>query len=88
MNALAATNQNFRHVAPLLGLDSKLKEDSVEFTIPKDDRTFVLSTAFCKAMTDDQMLVDSWYRFIPRKLGSIENKAIVTIQVFLEGLTT
>ncbi|KAK2648163.1 hypothetical protein Ddye_015652 [Dipteronia dyeriana] len=45
MNALAATNRNFRHAARILGLDSKLekslliplREIKVECTIPKDD---------------------------------------------------
>ncbi|KAL5070845.1 hypothetical protein RYX36_021732 [Vicia faba] len=47
MNALAATNRNFKLASRLLGLDSKLeksllipfREIKVECTIPKDDGT-------------------------------------------------
>ncbi|KVI04507.1 glutamate dehydrogenase 2 [Cynara cardunculus var. scolymus] len=54
MNALAATNRNFRHAARLLGLDSKLeksllipfREIKVECTIPKDDGTLVSYVGF------------------------------------------
>ncbi|KAI3697872.1 hypothetical protein L6452_30971 [Arctium lappa] len=54
MNALAATNQNFCHSAPLHGLDSKLektllipfREIKVECTILKDDGTFVSYVGF------------------------------------------
>ncbi|KAK8482531.1 hypothetical protein V6N13_032323 [Hibiscus sabdariffa] len=50
MNALVATNRNFRLASRLLGLDSKLeksllipfRETKVECTIPKDDGTLVL----------------------------------------------
>ncbi|TMX02160.1 hypothetical protein EJD97_022500 [Solanum chilense] len=54
MNALAATNRNFRQAARLLGLDSKLeksllipfREIKVECTIPKDDGTLVSYVGF------------------------------------------
>ncbi|XP_010269817.1 PREDICTED: glutamate dehydrogenase 2-like [Nelumbo nucifera] len=54
MNALAATNRNFRHAARILGLDSKLeksllipfREIKVECTIPKDDGTLVTYVGF------------------------------------------
>ncbi|CAL5364054.1 unnamed protein product [Camellia sinensis] len=54
MNALAATNRNFRHAARILGLDSKLeksllipfREIKVECTIPKDDGTLVSYIGF------------------------------------------
>ncbi|KAJ3707292.1 hypothetical protein LUZ61_010997 [Rhynchospora tenuis] len=54
MNALAATNRNFRHAAKLLGLDSKLeksllipfREIKVECTIPKDDGTLASYVGF------------------------------------------
>ncbi|GAB4857997.1 hypothetical protein Ancab_015901 [Ancistrocladus abbreviatus] len=54
MNALAATNRNFRHAARILGLDSKLersllipfREIKVECTIPKDDGTLVSYVGF------------------------------------------
>ncbi|KVI04513.1 Glutamate dehydrogenase [Cynara cardunculus var. scolymus] len=54
MNALTATNRNFRHAARLLGLDSRLeksllipfREIKVECTIPKDDGTLVSYVGF------------------------------------------
>lgn len=54
MNALAATNRNFRHAARILGLDSKLeksllipfREIKVECTIPKDDGTLASYIGF------------------------------------------
>ncbi|KAI7736989.1 hypothetical protein M8C21_005402 [Ambrosia artemisiifolia] len=54
MNALAATNRNFKLAARLLGLDSKLeksllipfREIKVECTIPKDDGTLVSYVGF------------------------------------------
>ncbi|XP_047322004.1 glutamate dehydrogenase A [Impatiens glandulifera] len=54
MNALAATNRNFRHAARILGLDSKLeksllipfREIKVECTIPKDDGSLVSYVGF------------------------------------------
>lgn len=54
MNALAATNRNFRLAARLLGLDSKLekslliplREIKVECTIPKDDGTLASYVGF------------------------------------------
>ncbi|KAF8044375.1 hypothetical protein BT93_A2385 [Corymbia citriodora subsp. variegata] len=54
MNALAATNRNFRHAARILGLDSKLersllipfREIKVECTIPKDDGSLVTYVGF------------------------------------------
>ncbi|KAG9158883.1 hypothetical protein Leryth_024681 [Lithospermum erythrorhizon] len=54
MNALAATNRNFRQAARILGLDSKLemsllipfREVKVECTIPKDDGTLVSYIGF------------------------------------------
>ncbi|KAF9625641.1 hypothetical protein IFM89_025126 [Coptis chinensis] len=54
MNALAATNRNFRHAARILGLDSKLeksllipfREIKVECTIPKDDGSLVSYIGF------------------------------------------
>nr|GMD83351.1 glutamate dehydrogenase B [Ipomoea batatas] len=54
MNALAATNRNFRLAARLLGLDSKLersllipfREIKVECTIPKDDGSLVSFVGF------------------------------------------
>ncbi|KAH0676509.1 hypothetical protein AABB24_009845 [Solanum stoloniferum] len=54
MNALAATNRNFRQAARILGLDSKLersllipfREIKVECTIPKDDGTLVSYVGF------------------------------------------
>ncbi|PIA31001.1 hypothetical protein AQUCO_05300081v1 [Aquilegia coerulea] len=54
MNALAATNRNFRHAARILGLDSKIeksllipfREIKVECTIPKDDGTLVSYIGF------------------------------------------
>ncbi|KAJ6374656.1 hypothetical protein OIU78_030199 [Salix suchowensis] len=54
MNALAATNRNFRHAARILGLDSKVeksllipfREIKVECTIPKDDGTLVSYVGF------------------------------------------
>ncbi|KAG7955617.1 hypothetical protein I3843_11G081900 [Carya illinoinensis] len=54
MNALVATNRNFRHAARLLGLDSKLeksllipiREIKVECTIPKDDGTLATYVGF------------------------------------------
>ncbi|CAN1765288.1 Glutamate dehydrogenase 1 [Linum perenne] len=54
MNALAATNRNFRLAARLLGLDSKLeksllipfREIKVECTIPKDDGTLASFVGF------------------------------------------
>ncbi|KAM1145666.1 hypothetical protein COP2_038769 [Malus domestica] len=54
MNALAATNRNFRHVARILGLDYKLeksplvpfREIKVECTIPKDNDTLVSYVGF------------------------------------------
>ncbi|KAG6418516.1 hypothetical protein SASPL_120720 [Salvia splendens] len=54
MNALAATNRNFRQAARILGLDSKLeksllipfREIKVECTIPKDDGTLVSYIGF------------------------------------------
>ncbi|KAJ9553754.1 hypothetical protein OSB04_017799 [Centaurea solstitialis] len=54
MNALAATNRNFRHAARLLGLDSKLeksllipfREIKVECTIPRDDGTLASYIGF------------------------------------------
>ncbi|KAJ7952592.1 Glutamate dehydrogenase [Quillaja saponaria] len=54
MNALTATNRNFRHAARILGLDSKLeksllipfREIKVECTIPKDDGTLVSYVGF------------------------------------------
>ncbi|KAG6425437.1 hypothetical protein SASPL_115872 [Salvia splendens] len=54
MNALAATNRNFRQAARILGLDSKIensllipfREIKVECTIPKDDGTLVSYIGF------------------------------------------
>ncbi|KAK9671659.1 hypothetical protein RND81_12G046000 [Saponaria officinalis] len=54
MNALAATNRNFKLAAQLLGLDSKLqksllipfREIKVECTIPKDDGTLASFVGF------------------------------------------
>ncbi|KDP39958.1 hypothetical protein JCGZ_03489 [Jatropha curcas] len=54
MNALAATNRNFRNAARILGLDSKLeksllipfREIKVECTIPKDDGSLVSYVGF------------------------------------------
>uniref|UniRef100_A0A0C9S373 Glutamate dehydrogenase n=1 Tax=Wollemia nobilis TaxID=56998 RepID=A0A0C9S373_9CONI len=54
MNALAATNRNFKQAARILGLDSKLersllipfREVKVECTIPKDDGTLVSYVGF------------------------------------------
>ncbi|ERM93524.1 hypothetical protein AMTRI_Chr03g55640 [Amborella trichopoda] len=54
MNALAATNRNFKLASRLLGLDSKLeksllipfREIKVECTIPKDDGTLVSYVGF------------------------------------------
>ncbi|CAN6712433.1 unnamed protein product [Malus baccata var. baccata] len=54
MNALAATNRNFRHAARILGLDYKLeksplvpfREIKVECTIPKDNDTLVSFVGF------------------------------------------
>ncbi|XP_076893478.1 glutamate dehydrogenase A-like [Bidens hawaiensis] len=54
MNALAATNRNFRHAARLLSLDSKVetsllipyREVKVECTIPKDDGTLTSFVGF------------------------------------------
>ncbi|KAL5750813.1 hypothetical protein ACOSP7_025416 [Xanthoceras sorbifolium] len=54
MNALAATNRNFRHAARILGLDSKLekslliplREIKVECTIPKDDGSLASFVGF------------------------------------------
>ncbi|CAN0915974.1 Glutamate dehydrogenase 2 [Linum grandiflorum] len=54
MNALVATNRNFRAAARLLGLDSKVeksllipfREIKVECTIPKDDGTLVSYIGF------------------------------------------
>ncbi|KAI3815917.1 hypothetical protein L1987_15600 [Smallanthus sonchifolius] len=54
MNALAATNRNFRHAARLLNLDSKIetsllipyREIKVECTIPKDDGTLTSFVRF------------------------------------------
>ncbi|KAH0748663.1 hypothetical protein KY290_027895 [Solanum tuberosum] len=54
MNALAATNRNFRKASRILGLDSKLeksllipfREIKVECTIPKDDGTLVSYIGF------------------------------------------
>ncbi|MFS7936935.1 Glutamate dehydrogenase A [Helianthus anomalus] len=54
MNALAATNRNFRHAARLLSLDSKVetsllipyREIKVECTIPKDDGTLTSFVGF------------------------------------------
>ncbi|KAK7849984.1 glutamate dehydrogenase 2 [Quercus suber] len=54
MNALAATNRNFRHAARILGLDPKLeksllipfREIKVECTIPKDDGTLASYVGF------------------------------------------
>ncbi|KAK6135561.1 hypothetical protein DH2020_030669 [Rehmannia glutinosa] len=54
MNALAATNRNFRQAARILGLDAKLeksllipfREIKVECTIPKDDGTLVSYVGF------------------------------------------
>ncbi|KAA8539740.1 hypothetical protein F0562_026432 [Nyssa sinensis] len=54
MNALAATNRNFRHAARILGLDAKIeksllipfREIKVECTIPKDDGTLVSYVGF------------------------------------------
>ncbi|XP_030935875.1 glutamate dehydrogenase A [Quercus lobata] len=54
MNALAATNRNFRHASRLLGLDSKIeksllipfREIKVECTIPKDDGSLVSYVGF------------------------------------------
>lgn len=54
MNALAATNRNFRHATRILGLDSKIeksllipfREIKVECTIPKDDGTLVSYIGF------------------------------------------
>ncbi|GER52442.1 glutamate dehydrogenase [Striga asiatica] len=54
MNALAATNRNFKLAARLLGLDSKLqksllipfREIKVECTIPKDDGTLASFVGF------------------------------------------
>ncbi|XP_075485323.1 glutamate dehydrogenase A-like [Primulina tabacum] len=54
MNALAATNRNFRQAARILGLDSKIersllipfREIKVECTIPKDDGTLASYVGF------------------------------------------
>ncbi|KAI4330809.1 hypothetical protein MLD38_029058 [Melastoma candidum] len=54
MNALAATNRNFRHAARILGLDSKLersllipfREIKVECSIPKDDGSLATYVGF------------------------------------------
>ncbi|KAH0850143.1 hypothetical protein HID58_095739 [Brassica napus] len=54
MNALAATNRNFKLASRLLGLDSKLeqsllipfREIKVECTIPKDDGTLASFVGF------------------------------------------
>lgn len=54
MNALAATNRNFKLAARLLGLDSKLeksllipfREIKVECTIPKDDGSLASYVGF------------------------------------------
>ncbi|XP_034711875.1 glutamate dehydrogenase-like [Vitis riparia] len=54
MNALAATNRNFRHASRILGLDSKLeksllisfREIKVECTIPKDDGSLATYVGF------------------------------------------
>ncbi|KAI3949026.1 hypothetical protein MKW98_021632 [Papaver atlanticum] len=54
MNALAATNRNFRRAARILGLDSKLeksllipyREIKVECTIPKDDGSLATFVGF------------------------------------------
>ncbi|PIN13990.1 Glutamate/leucine/phenylalanine/valine dehydrogenase [Handroanthus impetiginosus] len=54
MNALAATNRNFRQAARILGLDGKLeksllipfREIKVECTIPKDEGTLVSFVGF------------------------------------------
>ncbi|KAJ9553751.1 hypothetical protein OSB04_017796 [Centaurea solstitialis] len=54
MNALAATNRNFRNAARLLGLDSRLersllipfREIKVECTIPRDDGTLTSYVGF------------------------------------------
>lgn len=54
MNALAATNRNFRQAARILGLDSKVeksllipfREIKVECTIPKDDGTLASYVGF------------------------------------------
>ncbi|CAA2971443.1 glutamate dehydrogenase A [Olea europaea subsp. europaea] len=54
MNALSATNRNFRQAARILGLDSKIeksllipfREIKVECTIPKDDGTLVSYVGF------------------------------------------
>ncbi|KAI4324891.1 hypothetical protein MLD38_030335 [Melastoma candidum] len=54
MNALAATNRNFRHSARILGLDSKLersllipfREIKVECSIPKDDGSLATYVGF------------------------------------------
>ncbi|KAI8000145.1 Glutamate dehydrogenase 2 [Camellia lanceoleosa] len=53
-NALAATNHNFRHVARILGLDSRIeksllipfREIKVECSIPKDNGTLVSYIGF------------------------------------------
>uniref|UniRef100_F6HEI0 glutamate dehydrogenase [NAD(P)(+)] n=1 Tax=Vitis vinifera TaxID=29760 RepID=F6HEI0_VITVI len=54
MNALAATNRNFRHASRILGLDSKLeksllisfREIKVECAIPKDDGSLATYVGF------------------------------------------
>ncbi|KAL8552438.1 hypothetical protein ACS0TY_001214 [Phlomoides rotata] len=54
MNALAATNRNFRQAARILGLDAKIeksllipfREIKVECTLPKDDGTLVSYIGF------------------------------------------
>ncbi|KAJ9678603.1 hypothetical protein PVL29_020699 [Vitis rotundifolia] len=54
MNALAATNRNFRHASRILGLDSKLeksllipfREIKVECTVPKDDGSLATYVGF------------------------------------------
>lgn len=54
MNALAATNRNFRQASRILGLDSRIeksllipfREIKVECTIPKDDGTLVSYVGF------------------------------------------
>ncbi|GFY84424.1 glutamate dehydrogenase 2 [Actinidia rufa] len=54
MNALAATNRNFRQAARILGLDSRIeksllipfREIKVECTVPKDDGTLVSYVGF------------------------------------------
>ncbi|XP_076956733.1 glutamate dehydrogenase 2-like [Bidens hawaiensis] len=61
MNALAATNRNFRHAARLLSLDSKVetsllipyREVKVECTIPKDDGTLTSFVGFRRENAGD-----------------------------------